>query len=91
MTPSRSGAHNTQVEEVAPAITDPASVLIGLGAVVALFAAIYWISFAKVSALVAEPTGWKARRNLGFAATMTGVALALVAGGYLFGRVTGRF
>lgn len=69
-------------------ITDPASVLIGLGALVAIAAAVYW--FRVFSALDRNPSRLPGR-TLGGAALLTSIVLALVAAGYLLGRFTGRF
>lgn len=74
--------------ETASPITDPASVLIGLGALVALAASIYW--YRVFRALDRNPSRLPGR-TLGGAALLTAIVLALVAAGYLLGRFTGRF
>lgn len=80
------------MDEWQTSIADPASVLIGLGALCALLAAVQWW---RVGDLVAAATvggsGARARSLLTNAATLTAIALALAASGYLFGRFTGRF
>lgn len=74
--------------EPASPIADPASVLIGLGALVALVAAVLW--YRVFRALDREPSRVPGR-VLGGAALLTSIAFALAAAGYLLGRFTGRF
>ena len=73
--------------DVSP-LMDPASVMIGLGALAGLVAALVW--FEVTRRLDAKPdtvpNEW-----LGRAAVTTALALGLASAGYLLGRFTGRF
>ena len=72
-------------------ITDPASVLIGLGAVCGLIAAGMWFSVVRNIASRSEtnqPPRWSL---ISSAATFTAFSLGLASAGYLLGRFTGRF
>lgn len=73
------------------AVTEPASVVISLGALCALVAAFYWLRVVRVHTKGARPIddSWSnAVRN---AAAWTALALGLVSVGYLLGRLTGEF
>lgn len=72
-------------------ITDPASVLIGLGALCGLLAVKYWWGVARGASKLHLPDGRKARANLAIAAFLTAACLGLSGAGYLIGRFTGRF
>lgn len=67
---------------------DPAGVLIGLGALVALVAAACWY---RVFRALNDAPDRLPSRWLGSAALLTAIVLGLVAAGYLLGRFTGRF
>ena len=84
------GAYSRAVDNPAP-ITDPYSVLVGLGALCALVAASQWWVVASGSAKIIAPDGFRVRRALGIAAAFSGLAMALTAVGYLLGRFSGRF
>lgn len=72
-------------------ITDPASVLVGLGAICGLLAALYWHKvFLSVDTSGMEVRG-PDKRYLASAAMLTSVALGLGCFGYLLGRFSGRF
>lgn len=75
---------------MAPAspITDPASVLIGLGALVAMVAGVCWY---RVFRDLERDSKHFPARSLSPAALVTAAALWLVGLGYLLGRFTGRF
>ena len=76
--------------DVAP-IADPASVLIGLGAICGLIATTQWFALVRDIAKrrdQGKPPSWEA---LSSAATFTALALGLASAGYLLGRFTGRF
>ena len=75
---------------VAP-ITDPASVLVGLGALVGLFAALYWSRVARSVDPRGEVVKGPDLRSLASAVALTSVGLMLACAGYLLGRFTGRF
>ncbi|WP_338243143.1 hypothetical protein [Aurantiacibacter hainanensis] len=70
---------------------DPASALLGFGAVAALLAVPYWVKVGVSSGRLISANGHGARRALGAAALLTALALALCGGGYLYGRLNGRF
>lgn len=73
-------------------ITDPAMVLLGLGALVACFAGVQWLRLFRLSRDLhkADSPGTRARDTLALAALSTSAALFLCAGGFLLGRLTGR-
>lgn len=80
------------MDETGPSpLTDPFSVLVGLGALCALVAAGRWAVVAKDADKLLEPGGYRARQALGTAAALTALAFVLAGGGYLIGRLTGRF
>lgn len=64
---------------------DPGNVLIALGAVVALFAALYWWKVARSIDTSGQAVTGPDKRSLGHASLLTAIALALAAGGYLAG------
>lgn len=71
-------------------ITDPASVLIGLGAVAGLLAAWCWW---RVSASVdtgGERVTGPSPTWISYAAVMSAIAMGLTSTGYLLGRFIGR-
>lgn len=73
-------------------ITDPASVLLGLGALAGLVAAYLWL---KVGGSVGDGVE-KASKSaffdyIGKAAIMSAFAMGLASFGYLLGRFSGRF
>lgn len=71
-------------------LTDPASVLLGLGAVAGLIAATYWLRvFRSVDTSGQVVTGPR-NSDLKSAALFTAAALFLSCGGFLLGRLTGR-
>ena len=75
--------------EPAP-LSDPYMILVGLGAAAGLLAGVYWL---KVFRAV-EPDGLPvsgARNHLGSAALLTAVAMFLMCGVFLLGRLAGRF
>ena len=72
-------------------LTDPASVLIGLGALCGLVAAACWIRVSRSVDTSGEVVKGPDKRALSAAASFTAMALALASLGYLFGRFTGRF
>lgn len=72
-------------------LTDPASALLGLGALCGLIAAHYWYKvFRSVDTSGHAITGPN-REYLASAAMFTAFALALACFGYLLGRFSGRF
>lgn len=73
------------------AITDPASILIGLGAVCGLFAAGWWAKVAKSIDTSGASVKGPDLRRLGEAAAITALCIGLASFGYLLGRYTGRF
>ena len=75
----------------ATVITDPASVILGLGAVCGLIAARAWYKVSLSIDTSGETVKGPDKRELGSAASFTSFALALMCFGYLFGRFTGRF
>lgn len=70
------------MESIGP-VSDPAGVLVALGAVVALFAALYWWKVARSIDTSGQVVSGPDKRSLGHAALLTAVALALAAIGYL--------
>lgn len=86
------GGNLRAVDDWQTSIGDPASVLVGLGAICALFAAVqWWRAGDLIAAATAGGSGARARALFTNAATLTSIAMALAASGYLFGRFTGRF
>lgn len=73
------------------AITDPALILIALGALFGLIAASFWYKVFLAAKSVPEGTASMGRDNLSSAALCTSMGLALACGGFLFGLFTGRF
>lgn len=73
-------------------ITDPASVLLGLGALAGLVAAYLWL---KVGGSVGDGVEKTDKSSffdhIGKAAVMSAFAMGLASFGYLLGRFTGRF
>ena len=90
LTVSALGRILTAVENPAP-LTDPTSVLIGLGALSGLVAALCWLIVRRSIDTSGEVAKGPDKRALGAAATFTAMALALASLGYLLGRFTGRF
>lgn len=76
-------------ERYPTALTDPALILIALGALFGLLAASYWYKVFKAAGPVPDAAG--GRGDLSSAAFATAVALFLSCGGFLFGLFTGRF
>lgn len=74
-------------ERYPAAITDPALILVALGALFGLLAAFYWYKVFRATG----PDGARSRGDLSSAAFATAVALFLACGGFLFGLFTGRF
>lgn len=72
-------------------ITNPATVIVSLGALCGLWAAIYWGRVARSIDTSGEVVKAPDYRDLGAAAWLSALALFLVCGGFLFGRVTGEF
>ena len=88
--PRRSRLPGMDDTDSAP-ITDPASVLIGLGAVCGLIAAGMWLSVVRNIASRSktdQPPRWSIVSS---AATFTALSLGLASAGYLLGRLMGRF
>ncbi len=73
------------------AIADPASVLVGLGAICGLIAAWLWSRVSSSIDTSGQEVKGPDKRELGLAATFTSLALGLACVGYLLGRFTGRF
>lgn len=78
------------MDNAAP-LTDPASVLVGLGALCGLGAALYWSKVARSVDTSGQVVKGPDKRDLRTAASLTSIALALASFGYLFGRFTGAF
>jgi len=72
-------------------LLDPASVLVGVGALAGLIAARFWLQVSASAKTNGETIKGPLASQLGQAATFTAIALALASAGYLFGRFTGRF
>ena len=72
-------------------LSDPASVLIGLGALCGLIAAAQWAKVARSIDESGEVVTGPDKRALGTAAAFTALAVGLASAGYLLGRFTGRF
>ena len=72
-------------------ISDPASVLVGLGAVCGLVAAFHWLAVFRSVDSSDEAVKGRSGRSVAMAALSTALALGLVSVGYLLGRFTGRF
>lgn len=72
-------------------LTDPFGAVVSLGVFVGVVAAFYWFQvYRAIDELAAEGPS-RGRRHLSSAAFTTAVALFLVCGGYLVGRVVDRF
>lgn len=72
-------------------ITDPASVLIGLGALAGLLAVWCWWNVAASVDTGGERVRGPSPRYVSYAAITSAFALGLASFGYLLGRFTGRF
>lgn len=71
-------------------LLDPATAAVGLGALVGLLAATYWLKVwrsVETSGQVVKGPDKRAVRDASF---LTSVALFLGCGGYLFGELVGR-
>ena len=75
----------------AASLTDPASALVGLGALCGLSAALYWSKVARSVVTSGEVVKGPDKRALGTAAALTALAFALASFGYLLGRFAGSF
>ena len=65
--------------------------LIELGALCGIAAAIYWVRVARSVDTRGESVKGPNPRDLAAAAGLSALALFLACGGYLLGRLTGRF
>lgn len=73
------------------AISDPASLLVGIGAVAGIVAAwCWWRVSASVDTGGVKVTG-PSPTWMGYAAVMSALAMGFASFGYLLGRFTGRF
>lgn len=72
-------------------ITDPASVLIGLGALAGLIAAWCWVRVSTSVDTGGERVKGPSPEWMSHAAAMSAFAMGLASFGYLLGRFTGRF
>jgi hypothetical protein len=72
-------------------ITDPAMALVSLGVVLGLAAGIYWGKVARSVDTSSTEVRAPDYRDLSIAAALTALALFLSCGGFLFGRLSGRF
>lgn len=79
------------MDEWQSAITDPASVLVGLGALCGLLAARFWWRVASSVASSGEVVKRPDLRSLSSAALLTSATLGLACLGYLLGRFNGAF
>lgn len=66
-------------------------VLVSLGALCGLAAAHFWLKVGRSVDPSGEVVKGPDKSTLGFAATLSGIALFLACGGFLFGRFTGEF
>lgn len=72
-------------------LTDPFGAIVSLGVFVGVIAAFYWLRVYRAIDELAGDGPSPERRHLSSAAFTTAAALFLVCGGYLVGRVVGRF
>lgn len=72
-------------------ITDPASALVGLGALVGLLASWSWMKAWAALRSTGEGRERVSAAALDTPAFLTSITLAFLSAGYLLGRFTGRF
>jgi hypothetical protein len=72
-------------------VTEPASVLVSLGALCGLAASIYWLRVVRAHYKSDESIEAPWSNDIRNAAAWSAVALGLASVGYLLGRLTGEF